>query len=62
MKKVPVSLSLIGELGSEPHNPNTPATMSDGTYLEAFIENIGTLPSEIRRNLELMKDMDKSCS
>ena len=32
------------------------------TYLESFIDHITTLPHEIRRNLELMKDMDQSCS
>mmetsp|Transcript_17286 Transcript_17286/g.19949 ORF Transcript_17286/g.19949 Transcript_17286/m.19949 type:complete len:293 (-) Transcript_17286:55-933(-) len=36
--------------------------MGDETYLESFIEQIQTLPSELRRNLELMKDLDKSCS
>ena len=37
-------------------------TMGDETYLESFIESIGTLPHDVRRNLELMKDLDKSCS
>ena len=37
-------------------------TDSNETYLESFIEHISTLPSEIRRNLDLMKDLDKSCS
>lgn len=36
------------------------ARSSDETYLEAFIEHIATLPPEVRRNLELMKDLDKS--
>jgi hypothetical protein len=36
--------------------------MSQGTYLESSIDHIATLPHEVRRNLELMKDMDKSCS
>ena len=35
---------------------------SDETYLESFIDQIATLPHEVRRNLELMKDMDTSCS
>jgi hypothetical protein len=35
---------------------------SDETYLESFIDHISTLPHEIRRNLDLMQDMDKSCS
>ena len=35
---------------------------SDETYLESFIEHIATLPHEVRRNLDLMKDLDKSCS
>jgi len=33
----------------------------DETYLEAFMESLTTLPHELRRNLELMKDLDKSC-
>ena len=36
--------------------------MGDETYLESFIESIATLPHDVRRNLELMKDMDKTCS
>lgn len=32
------------------------------TYLEGLIESLSTLPAEMRRNLELMKDMDGSCS
>ena len=32
------------------------------TYLEGFIESLSTLPAELRRNLDLMKDMDGSCS
>lgn len=36
--------------------------MGDETYLEAFVESIATLPHDVRRNLELMKDMDKTCS
>ena len=35
-------------------------TRSDETYLESFVEHIATLPAEIRRNLELMKDLDKT--
>jgi hypothetical protein len=35
---------------------------SDETYLEAFIESLSTFPAEIKRNLELMKDLDKSGS
>jgi hypothetical protein len=34
--------------------------MSDETFLEAFIESLSTLPHELKRNLELMKDLDKS--
>ena len=42
---------------------NTPGGFVDGeTYLEGLIESLGTLPAEMRRNLELMKDMDGSCS
>ncbi|KAL7566748.1 hypothetical protein ACA910_017796 [Epithemia clementina (nom. ined.)] len=33
---------------------------SDETYLEGLIEGLTTLPNEVRRNLELMKDLDKS--
>lgn len=36
--------------------------MGEETYLEAFIEQIHTLPSEVRRNMDLMKDLDKTCS
>ena len=32
------------------------------TYLEGLIESLSTLPAEMRRNLDLMKDMDGSCS
>lgn len=35
---------------------------NDETYLEAFIESIATLPHELRRNLELLKELDKSCA
>lgn len=42
---------------------NLPGGIVDGeTYLEGLIESLGTLPAEMRRNLELMKDMDGSCS
>jgi hypothetical protein len=34
----------------------------DETYLESFIEGLATLPQELRRNMELMKDLDASCS
>jgi len=38
-------------------------SLVDGeTYLEGFIESLSTLPAELRRNLDLMKDMDGSCS
>ena len=33
---------------------------SDETFLEAFVEGLSTLPHELKRNLELMKDLDKS--
>ena len=36
--------------------------MGEETYLESFIEQIHTLPSEVRRNMDLMKDLDKTCS
>lgn len=35
---------------------------SDETYLEAFIETLSTLPHQIRRNMDLMRDLDASCS
>jgi len=42
---------------------NLPGGFVDGeTYLEGLIESLGTLPAEMRRNLELMNDMDGSCS
>lgn len=33
---------------------------SDETYLETFVESLSTVPAEIKRNLDLMKDLDKS--
>ena len=40
-----------------------PTGSVDGeAYLEGLIESLSTLPAEMRRNLELMKDMDGSCS
>eukprot|EP00536_Pseudo-nitzschia_multiseries_P019376 jgi/Psemu1/60404/gm1.60404_g len=40
-----------------------PGGFVDGeSYLESLIESLSTLPAELRRNLELMKDMDGSCS
>jgi hypothetical protein len=44
-----------------PHD-STILAMSDETFLEAFIESISTLPHDVRRNLELLKDMDANCS
>lgn len=35
---------------------------SDETYLEAFIESLATLPLEVRRNMELLHDLDVTCS
>jgi hypothetical protein len=35
---------------------------SDETYLEAFIEKLATLPHQLRRNLDLLKDLDGSSS
>mmetsp|Transcript_12797 Transcript_12797/g.27095 ORF Transcript_12797/g.27095 Transcript_12797/m.27095 type:complete len:313 (-) Transcript_12797:246-1184(-) len=32
------------------------------TFLESFVEHISDLPSDIRRNLDLVKDLDKSSS
>lgn len=36
--------------------------MGDETYLEAFVETLGTLPHSVRRDLDLMKDLDRSHS
>ena len=37
--------------------------MSSGeTYLESFLDSISSLPHEVKRNLELIKELDKSCS
>ena len=42
---------------------NLPSGFVDGeAYLEGLIESLATLPAEMRRNLDLMKDMDGSCS
>lgn len=35
---------------------------SEETYLEAFIEQLSTLPHQLRRNLDLLKDLDGSSS
>mmetsp|Transcript_27343 Transcript_27343/g.33116 ORF Transcript_27343/g.33116 Transcript_27343/m.33116 type:complete len:136 (+) Transcript_27343:113-520(+) len=35
---------------------------TDETYLESFIESIATLPHDVRRNLELLKTLDRSCA
>ena len=32
----------------------------DVTYLESFMDHLSTLPADVRRNLELIKDMDKT--
>ena len=34
----------------------------DETFLESFLDSLTGLPHEIKRNLELMKDLDKSCT
>jgi len=34
---------------------------NDETYLEAFIESTASLPHDLRRNLDLLKVLDKSC-
>jgi hypothetical protein len=33
---------------------------SDETYLEAFMETLSTLPHQVRRNMDLMRDLDLS--
>jgi hypothetical protein len=35
---------------------------SDETYLEAFMETLSTLPHQVRRNMDLLRDLDSSCS
>ena len=35
---------------------------SDETFLESFLDSLSGLPHEIKRNLELMKDLDKTCT
>ena len=35
-------------------------TGGDETYLEAFVESVGTLPAEVKRTLELLKDLEGS--
>jgi hypothetical protein len=43
------------------NNTDHPDSMSsDETYLEAFIETLSTLPHEVRRNMDLIKDLDKA--
>jgi Inhibitor of growth proteins N-terminal histone-binding len=32
----------------------------DETYLEAFVDHLSTLPQEVRRNMDLVKDLDKT--
>ena len=34
--------------------------MSEETYLEAFIEGLSTLPNDVKRNMELIRDLDKT--
>jgi hypothetical protein len=33
----------------------------DETYLEAFVESVAGLPHEVRRNLDLLRDLDAKC-
>jgi hypothetical protein len=33
---------------------------NERTYLETFIESIGTLPSELRRNLNHIRSLDQT--
>ena len=41
------------------HKKTMPTTSSsDETYLEAFMETLGTLPYELRRNLDLVRTLD----
>ena len=42
---------------------STTSSSGEDTYLESFVESVSILlPNEVRRNLELMKELDKSCS
>jgi hypothetical protein len=34
--------------------------MSDVTYLESFVEGLSTLPNDVKRNMELIRDLDRS--
>ena len=36
--------------------------MSEETYLEAFIEGLSTLPNDVKRNMELIRDLDKTAA
>jgi hypothetical protein len=33
----------------------------DETFLEAFVESLTTLPHEVRRDLDLLQSLDRSC-
>ncbi|GKY97391.1 hypothetical protein MPSEU_000697600 [Mayamaea pseudoterrestris] len=35
---------------------------SEETYLEAFMETLSTLPHQVRRNMDLLRDLDSSCT
>ena len=38
------------------------ASGEESTFLESFVEHITNLPNEVRRNLDLVKDLDTSCA
>ena len=38
------------------------ASGEERTFLESFVEHITILPNEVRRNLDLVRDLDKSCA
>lgn len=61
-----INSNIVGGTGVNIPNITSSNITGDETYLEAFLEgstsSISSLPHEIKRNLELMKDLDLSCS
>ena len=47
---------------AQPHFVLLFTMRSDVTYLESFLDHIASFPAELRRNLDLMKDQDKTCT
>ncbi|DAZ98548.1 TPA: hypothetical protein N0F65_007047 [Lagenidium giganteum] len=46
--------------GRDDEEATTQATSTMGTYLEDYLESIYMLPSEIKRNFDLMRELDKT--